>query len=503
MAYDDSCLYVGAVLPYDSLKATLTARDSIIYRDDDFEVFIDPSGSGRNYLELELNALNAVWDLFITAPYREGAACVALHDWDVKGLRTATGRLEEPRAWTVEIAWPWASITGLSSLPREGAPPAEGTVFRMNFSRVDHAGGQEFNTVWAPTRQATIHAPEHWGRVRFSGKPVGSPEAPSPVVGLWVHGGDEALSEEKVRAWAAAGVTTLVVDGTPEQIRRIAGWGKAAGLRTVAWFWTLNRPGDAEALRHPEWYAWSAEGKSCHAEADRPFVAYYQFLCPGNPEVRDYLKRQVLAVAAIPEVDAVQLDYIRLPDVVLPKALWATYGLDMSTILPPYDFCYCPRCVSAFGGAPSPEDPAWSEFRLASVAEVANGLAKAVREEAFKPCGAAVFPTPRLAAEMVRQDWGRFALDFAFPMDYASFYGEDEAWILARAAEANHAVGGRFPVYPGLHLPDFTPEALEAFLPRLLEENPAGVCLFSHETFTPERQAALRRWAKRGPDVVD
>lgn len=506
LAYDEDFLYIGAVLPTKTLRARQRARDSIVYHDDDFEVFIDPTGTGRNYLELEINALGTVWDLFLTAPYRAGADCVALHDWDIKGLRSAVtcqGTLNagegDDTSWTVELAWPWASITGHSALPRKGRAPAPGTELRLNFSRVDHpsgaafgeAGYAEVNTVWAPTRQATIHAPEHWGRVRISEKTVGEPEAFPPTVGLWVHGNDKALTAEAVRAWAEAGVTTLVVDGAPEQIARVARWARACGLRTVAWLWALNRPGDAEALRHPEWYAVSAEGKSCHAEGDRPFVPYYQFLCPSHPEALAHLKAKALEVARLPEVDAVQLDYIRLPDVELPKALWKTYGLDMSRTLPPYDFCYCARCKAAFGREAKADDPAWAEFRLARVAAVADALADTVRA-AGKPCGAAVFPTPRLAAGMVRQDWGRFRLDFAFPMDYASFYGEDEAWVLARAAEAREGVDGRFPVYPGLHLPDFTPEALRAFLPRLLEVSPEGFCLFSHDTFTPAHRAAVR-----------
>lgn len=318
------------------------------------------------------------------------------------------------------------------------------------------------------------------------------------MVGLWVHGGDGALTAAAVRAWAEAGVTTLVIDGAPARIAEVAGWAKACGLRAVAWFWALNRPDDTEALRHPGWYAVSAEGKGCHVEADRPFVPYYQFLCPSNPEVLAYLRTRILEVARLPQVDAVQLDYIRLPDVVLPKALWKTYGLDMGRTLPPYDFCYCAGCKAAYGRVPEPEDSAWAEFRLARVAAVADVLADAVRAEG-KRCGAAVFPTPRLAAGMVRQDWGRFRVDFAFPMDYAGFYGEGEAWVLDRVVEAREAVAGRFPLYPGLHLPDFTPEALRAFLPRLLAANPEGFCLFSHESLTPERLAVLRDVLQRTP----
>ena len=504
MTYDDTYLYFGAVLPTSHLRARQTERDSIIYHDDDFEIFIDPTCTGKNYLELEINALNTVWDLMLTAPYRDGKACIAFHDWDIKKLRhavTLQGTLNDDRdtdtSWTVEIAWPWESLTHHGELPRRGAPPAPGTEMRFNFSRVDHPTGaaygepgySEVNTVWAPTRQVTIHAPEQWGRVRFSDKTVGTPEAFPPFVGLWVHGNDARLTPADVRRWKAAGITALVVDGTDANRARVLRWAKEAGLEAIAWMWTLNRPDDAEALTHADWYAVSAEGKSCFLPEDRPFVPYYQFLCPSSTEVRDYLCGRV---PTGPETDAVQMDYIRLPDVVLPVALWETYGLDMSETLPPYDFCYCERCVSAFGGNPDPDDPAWREARLRAVAETANGIAGAARA-AGKPCGAAVFPTPRLSAEMVRQDWSRFDLDFAFPMTYASFYNEDEDWILDCVTEAREAVNGRFPIYPGLHLPDFEADGLEAFLPRLLSANPQGFCLFSHEELTPERLEALTR----------
>ncbi len=502
LAYDDANLYVAARLPAKTLRATLTQRDSVIYRDDDFEVFIDPFARGRDYLELEINQLGTVWDLFLTAPYRD-PACLALHDWDIKGLRAAVslqGTLNQgegdDQGWTVEIAWPWASITGHSNHPRDGKPPAPGAEMRMNFSRVDHpAPGQERNTVWAPTRQATIHAPEHWGRVRLSANPVGTPEAFPPEIGLWAGAEDPALDARALRGWKAAGVTTLILGGSPDAIARAARLAKAEGLRVVAWLWALNRPDDPVALRHPDWHAVSLEGKSTFRPEDRPFVAYYQFLCPTHPEVRAHLCALARRLAAIPEVDAVQLDYIRLPDVILPKALWPTYGLDMSALLPPYDFCYCPRCRAAFGDdSPDPADPAWAEFRLGQVAAVANAVADAVRA-AGKPCGAAVFPTPRLAAKMVYQDWARFRLDFAFPMDYASFYAEGDQWTLERLREARRTIAGAFPILPGLHLPDYKddPARLRALIQAILKENPEGLCLFDAPNLSPALLQALPR----------
>jgi uncharacterized lipoprotein YddW (UPF0748 family) len=164
----------------------------------------------------------------------------------------------------------------------------------------------------------------------------------------------------------------------------------------------------------------------------------------------------------------------------------------MSTTLPAYDFCYCAHCKAQFGKEPIADDEAWREFRLNAVAATANALIETVRA-AGKRCGAAVFPTPKMASQMVYQDWSRFNLDFAFPMVYHSFYGEKIVWNNHCTLESRRAIDGRFPIYPGLHLPDFTRGELDAHLQFLLHLNPDGVCLFSHETFTPERQAALKK----------
>ena len=96
---------------------------------------------------------------------------------------------------------------------------------------------------------------------------------------------------------------------------------------------------------------------------------------------------------------------------------------------------------------------------------------------------------------MVYQDWARFRLDFALPMDYASFYDEGDPWVLDRLREAQDAVGGAFPILPGLHIPDFytRPDALRALIQAILKANPAGFCLFS--------DSELRRFRDRHPDA--
>src|SRR5690554_4553732 len=140
MLWDDEYLYIGAELQEDQIWATLTERDSVIFHDNDFEVFIDPDGDTHNYFELEINALNTVWDLFLPKPYRDGGPPIS--GWDIAGLKTAVhieGELNNPEAanvgWSVELALPWKIIQ--EAVPPHGQKPAPGDIWRINFSRVN------------------------------------------------------------------------------------------------------------------------------------------------------------------------------------------------------------------------------------------------------------------------------------------------------------------------------------------------------------------------------
>ena len=61
MLWDDDCFYIGAELQEPRVWATLTQHDSVIFHDNDFEVFLNPSADGRNYFEFEINALNTLF----------------------------------------------------------------------------------------------------------------------------------------------------------------------------------------------------------------------------------------------------------------------------------------------------------------------------------------------------------------------------------------------------------------------------------------------------------
>jgi len=182
MLWDDRCFYIGASLEEPHVWGTLTQHDQIVFQDNDFEVFIDPDGDTRQYYEVEINTLNTVFDLFLERTYIDGGP--AHHEWDLQGLKTAVhvdGTLGDPSdtddGWSVELALPWSSLAEYAHQP---APPREGDVWRVNFSRVEWRhrivegryqkvpDTREDNWVWSPQGRINMHLPERWGYVTFS-----------------------------------------------------------------------------------------------------------------------------------------------------------------------------------------------------------------------------------------------------------------------------------------------------------------------------------------------
>lgn len=203
LLWDAEHLFVAAALEEPQLWATYATRDAVIYHEHDFELFLDPDGDTHDYYELEINALGTVWDLLLTAPYRDGGH--AVDAWDIAGLKSAVqleGSLNNPRdtdsGWSVELALPWQV---LEECAPHGGPPAPGESWRLNFSRVEwelgvEAGGYvkrcdpatgrplpEHNWVWAPQGLIAMHYPELWGVLAF----VDAEGEPPPAAPAGLH----------------------------------------------------------------------------------------------------------------------------------------------------------------------------------------------------------------------------------------------------------------------------------------------------------------------------
>lgn len=194
MLWDQNYLYLFARLEEKDIWATLTQRDTIIFHDNDFEVFIDPDGDTQLYYEFEINALNTVWDLLLVKPYRNGG--LPITGWNITGMKSAThieGTLNDPsdtdQYWNVELAFPLSSLIEAQPGRRK---PIDGDQWRINFSRVNWQVDKtkqgykkkinpetgkpypEFNWVWSEQGRIDMHQPETWGYLQFTNSQVGT-----------------------------------------------------------------------------------------------------------------------------------------------------------------------------------------------------------------------------------------------------------------------------------------------------------------------------------------
>ena len=161
--YDETFLYVGALLEEPQAFANITStchclnnsQDQVIFHDNDFEIFVDAPGTTWFYKEFEMNALNATWDLQLSRAYDDGGGenssrVFGPAGWDylppIGGPTTlhtaayAQGVVNDPNMgtsfWSVEVALPLAKLA--ENTPAS-VPPRAGDFWRINFSRVEWA----------------------------------------------------------------------------------------------------------------------------------------------------------------------------------------------------------------------------------------------------------------------------------------------------------------------------------------------------------------------------
>jgi hypothetical protein len=214
LLWDDRNLYFGFTIPETNIVATLTERDSKIYRDNDVEVFI----AGQDaYYEFEINAFNTIYEVLwiwpdalkpggpyqpqdwdVSKPSVATLAGVGGHkhprgtrwgflDWDFPGLRHAVhieGTLNDSsdidQGWSVELALPWEGLRLLAD--GRSLPPRDGDVWRIDCSRFQHftAAGERLERAagwtWNKHGHYDSHIPETFTFVHFSEQAVKIPE---------------------------------------------------------------------------------------------------------------------------------------------------------------------------------------------------------------------------------------------------------------------------------------------------------------------------------------
>ncbi len=211
--WTDDHLYIAFRAEEPFVEASLTERDSLIFLENDLEVFIDGSDC---YYELEVNAANTIYEVFFVwrDAYRKGGKFdlpqLDVHDprtytfggnydrtgatfwrgthprgirwaftgFDLPGLETAVrvdGTLNDnsdiDKGWSLEIAIPWKSLALLAA--GRSLPPASGDVWKMFLGRFQKlmVAGKEVEPHPAMALNShgvdDTHQPDSWSKVRF------------------------------------------------------------------------------------------------------------------------------------------------------------------------------------------------------------------------------------------------------------------------------------------------------------------------------------------------
>jgi len=337
-----------------------------------------------------------------------------------------------------------------------------------------------------------------------------TPKSKIPVY-AWVGGPGKSTDEDirkKFQFYKSNGIDVLMYNGgqNAEVYHRVGRIANETGLRLHAWIPTMKQNKTPEIS--DDLYAVNGNGES--ALVKPAYIPSYTFLCPSKEGTYLFLEKMYSNIAQVPEVDAIHLDYIRFPDVILAKGLWKKYGLVMDREYPQFDYCYCDRCTEDFKqktgiDIKKVDDPSkveeWKSFRYDLITNIVNRLSDTIHAQG-KQINAAVFPGPNsVAKKLVRQEWDKWNLDMFFPMNYNDFYLEDTDWIGEVTKEAVTALDGKKPVISGLFIcpnpekktaePDpenhgLLPAELAEAIVQSMKNGATGICLFTPERMTEE-----------------
>lgn len=313
-----------------------------------------------------------------------------------------------------------------------------------------------------------------------------------------------------LQKWADAGITDILPESGIDRLKEIIELNSNVGLRIHGWHWMMNVGGNKVCRENPEWYSVNALGQSCRDF--HPYVGYYNFLSPFSEGARNYIKDGVRKKAQVEGLASVHFDYIRFVDVILGNNLQKKYkhnggALKQDRILPEYDFGYHPngrkQYKDIFGIDPMDmedkvENPAWQQFRMNAITSLVNECVEICHEEGTA-ASAAVFPFPELARKYVRQDWGRWKLDYFFPMAYKKDHDGNVGWVgfataegVKEMEEGQHLFTGILVGHYGDNYDDFEEAIVQAH-----KNGARGITFFTAGSLNEKHLAIIKKYNEK------
>jgi hypothetical protein len=165
LLWDDENLYVAFLCEDPDVAGEFFGDDEKLYTSNVVEIFLNPSGDLSRYDEIEVAPTNALFDASFSGGPRQGMDLAwsshARHAVHVDG--TLNDARDRDRGWTVELAVPFAFLTGM---PR--ARPERGDRWRFNLYRLRQGPGQPGEgQAFSPPMRGDFHALDRLATLRF------------------------------------------------------------------------------------------------------------------------------------------------------------------------------------------------------------------------------------------------------------------------------------------------------------------------------------------------
>ena len=161
--YDDNFLYFAFRCADDNIWSTMKRRDEHLWDEEVVEVFLQADPGQPSYIELEVNPLGTMLDIYLLAarkPLHYESWNSEKLRWAVQVVGTVDGKAGD-HEWTCEIALPMEDIVTAPHLP-----PRTGDRWRMNLYRAEHLP-KTSGLAWSPTLQDDFHVPKRFGEIVF------------------------------------------------------------------------------------------------------------------------------------------------------------------------------------------------------------------------------------------------------------------------------------------------------------------------------------------------
>jgi len=168
LLYDDKFLYVAFRSVDKNVWATMKRRDEHLWLEEVVEVFLQANSTIPNYIELEVNPLGTMLDIYLLdtrKPLHYESWNSEKLRWAVRVAGTVDGK-DGDREWTCEIALPLEDIATATHIP-----PQPGDRWRMNLFRVERLP-KVAELAWSPTMQDDFHILARLGEIVFTDRRV-------------------------------------------------------------------------------------------------------------------------------------------------------------------------------------------------------------------------------------------------------------------------------------------------------------------------------------------